>query len=412
MSHTTDAKRSHRARPFPDRPPRFTGDELKNLTEALGRNNLFYHQEDGFTARMCRRACELFGARHAVAASSGTAALHAAVGGLGVRAGAEVITTPITDMGTLIAILYQNAIPVFADVDPRAYNLTAESIERVMTDRTEAVIVVHLTGNPAEMDDIIALCRSRNVALIEDAAQAYGCTYRGRHVGTFGDCGCFSLNDFKHISAGDGGFILTDNEDLFYRCHDFADKHYDRHGRGCRLAGLAPNYRMTELQAAVALAQMDRMRAVTDRRHELGTRLSAALADVPGILPPRVPEGGACSYWFYMFRVDADVLGIDRDTFCARLKELNIPAGAGYIPNPLYREPVFCDKSFFPGGVWPAELAAGRRYDYTATRCPNAERVLDTAVTLPLHEGMDETDVDDYAAAIARVAGTARNETA
>lgn len=400
-----------RTRPFPPRPPRYDGREREYLGQALDHGELFYWQQDGFTTRFLREACSVFGARYAVAASSGTAALHTAVGGLGIRPGAEVVTSPITDMGTLIPILVQNAVPVFADVDPRTYNITADAIQAVLTNRTEAVIVVHLAGTPADIEPIVELCRLRRLHLIEDVAQSYGCTYRGRHVGSFGDCGCFSLNTYKHLSCGDGGFLITDNEDLYETCHNFADKWYDRHGRGVRLSRLGMNYRMTELQAAVALAQLDRFERITGVRNELGTRLTSSLESIPGILPPRVPDDGRSSYWFYMLRADPAELGMSRDAFCERLHAEGIPAGAGYIPRPVYREPVFEEKNFFPGGCWPAEMIAGRTYDYAKVSCPVAESVLESAVVLPLHEGLTPVDVDDYAAAIRKVAGvTATSE--
>jgi dTDP-4-amino-4,6-dideoxygalactose transaminase len=396
-----------RTRPFPSRPPRYDGKEREYLGQALDRGELFYWQQDGFTDRFLQRTCTVFGARHAVAVSSGTAALHAAVGGLGVRPGAEVVTSPITDMGTAIPILSQNAVPVFADVDPRTYNITADTIEAVVTDRTEAVIVVHLAGTPADLDPIVALGRDRGLPIIEDVAQSYGCTYRGRHAGTFGACGCFSLNTYKHLSCGDGGFLITDNEELYQTCHNFADKWYDRHGRGVRLSRMGMNYRMTELQAAVALAQLDRLDTITGIRNALGTRLTSSLETVPGILPPVVPHGGSSSYWFYMFRIDPSRLGMTRDAFADRLHKEGVPAGAGYIPRPLYRESVFLEKNFYPGGCWPAESITGCVYDYASISCTLAEEVLDSAILLPLHEGLSPGDIDDYAAAVRKVAGLA-----
>src|SRR5688500_2940383 len=155
-----------RTAPWPGLPPRFDGKESEYPDEALRRNTLFYWQGpqgDGMVTRMTRRAAQALGAPHVAATSSGTASLHVAVGAAGVEAGAEVITSPITDMGTCIAILYQNAVPVFADVDPRTYNITAESIEAVITERTRAVMVVHLCGSPADMDAIAALCNRRGL---------------------------------------------------------------------------------------------------------------------------------------------------------------------------------------------------------------------------------------------------------
>lgn len=391
-----------RSTPIPGLPPRYQGRELEYLKEALNRNNLFYWQQGGLVERALKRACQELGGKHAVATSSGTSALHVAVAAAGVEAGTEVITSPITDMGTAIAILYQNAIPVFADLDPRSFNMTAKTIEKAMTDRTRAVLLVHLTGSPADIDPIVDLCRRRNVTLIEDCAQAWGAMYKGKHVGTFGRFGCFSLNGYKHIACGDGGIVLTNDEAAYKAAHNFSDKFYDRHGSGNRLHGLGPNYRMTELQGAVTLAQFDDLWNITNKRNELGDYLTRSIANIPGILVPQFAPESKASYWFYMFRVDPAALGMSRDEFAKRLQAEGIPAGAGYIKNLLFAEPVFQNKNFFPGGVWPAEVVSGRKYDYRTTRCLDAQLITDTAVTLQIHQGMSRADIDDYITAIRR----------
>jgi perosamine synthetase len=404
MTHDTPV----RSTPFPAMPPRYDGKEIEFLREALARNNLFYTQADGFVSRMLAKARETFGGRYAVASSSGTAALHVAVGAAGVEVGAEVVTSPITDMGTVIGVLYQNAIPVFADVDARTYNLTAASVEAALTPRTQAVIAVHLAGSPCEIEGIASLCKARGIKLIEDNAQAFGATVDGRHVGSFGDLACFSFNEFKHLSCGDGGVVTTNDQALYGRAHNFADKCYDRLGNGNRLSMLCPNYRMSELQGAVALAQLDRLGGIVDHRRRLGDWLTQSISDIEGVLPPRVLPGSASSYWFYMLRVDEEALGISRDEFSKRLNEQGIPAAAGYIPRPLYEEPVFQNRNFFGGGVWPAELTTGREYDYRQTHCPIADLVLRSSIRLALHEGFSQGDVEDYARAIRKVAGNAK----
>ncbi len=395
-----------RTKPFPGLPPRFDGKEAEYLLAALKQNNLFYMLPDGFVSRMLKRAVQELAAPYAVATSSGTASLHVAVGAAGVEPGMEVITSPITDMGTCIAILYQNAIPIFADVDPRTYNLTAQTIEAAITERTRAVIVVHLRGSPCDMEPIVELCRRRSLFLIEDCAQAWGATYRGKPVGNFGQVGCYSLNNFKHLSCGDGGLVVTQDEKLHHACHNYADKFYDRAGHGDRLSALAPNYRMSELQGAVALAQFDKLHSIANKRHTLAEQLTMELAGLRGILPPRVVDGAFASDWFYMFRVDPKVLGFSRDEFTVRMGAEGIPAGAGYIAQPICQVPVFLKKSFFPGGVWPAEVIAGRTYDYRTMKVPIAEQVLASAVTLQIHEGLSPADVNDYARAVKKVVGS------
>jgi len=381
---------------------------MEFLKGALDSNSLFYMRAGGYVSRMLEKARETFGGKYAVATSSGTAAVHVAVGAAEIAPASEVITSPITDMGTLIGVLYQNAIPVFADVDPRTYNLSAQTVEAAITSRTKAVIAVHLAGSPCDIEAIAALCKARGITLIEDNAQAFGATVNGCHVGNFGDIACFSFNEFKHLSSGDGGIMMTSNESLYQRAHNFADKCYDRLGNGNRLTTLCPNYRMSELQGAVALAQLDRLADIVQRRRVLGDWLTGAISDIDGVLPPRVHPGAASSYWFYMIRIDEHILGVTRDEFAKRLNEQGIPAAAGYIARPLYEEPVFQNRNFFPGGVWPAEQFSGRSYDYRQTRCPNADLVLKTSIRLTLHEGFSQGDVEDYARAIRKVADRAR----
>ncbi|MCL2299810.1 MAG: DegT/DnrJ/EryC1/StrS family aminotransferase, partial [Firmicutes bacterium] len=225
---------------------RFGAEELEQLREALEQQTLFYWH--GKKVRgFCEKLAGIYGMPYCAAASSGTAAIHTALGALGIAAGDEVITTPITDMGTLIGILYQNAVPVFADLDPHTYNPDPKSIEDCITEKTKAIVVVHLAGNPADMDAVMDIAARHNLKVIEDCAQSWLASYKGKWVGTIGDIGCFSTNEFKHISTGDGGALLTRDELLYRKALMFADKNYDRIGgmpiRNCE--ALAPNYRMT-----------------------------------------------------------------------------------------------------------------------------------------------------------------------
>lgn len=384
---------------------RFGEPELQQLREALDQNTLFYWFGKK-TKALCEKFAQMVGDEYAVATTSGTASIHGALGAAGVTVGDEVITSPITDMGSVIGILYQNAIPVFADLDPRTYNMTAESIERVITPRTKAVVLVHLAGNPAELDPIVALCKARGITLIEDCAQSYGCWYHGKLAGSFGEFGCFSVNDFKHISAGDGGVIVMNGRERYERAFAFVDKNYNRldpvGGHG--VAQLAPNYRMNELTAAVALAQLDRVDWITERRAAFGDALTAAISDLPGILPPLVREGNRSSYWFYMLRVDEKTARVSRDDFAAALGAEGIPAQAGYIPNCVYEYPLFLEQNAYPGSHYPFDNPVYGGVEYKHGLCPVAEDILTTAVKLPVNEFYTEQDLADMIAAVCKVA--------
>jgi len=342
---------------------------------------------------LVKKVRNYFDVSYATTASSGTASIHCAVGALELKPGSEVITSPITDMGTVIGVLYQTLIPVFADVDPHSYNITAETIKERITENTRAIIVVHLAGNPAEMDEILELADKHNLIVIEDCAQSYGGVYKGKKVGTMGNIGCYSLNAYKHISAGDGGFCITNDKELYEKMHNFADKYYDRHGKGVRLSQLAPNYRITELQSAVALAQFKKLPQIVKQRKILGNAFNKGLEelDIP-VLPHKVGKENECSYWFTMVRI-RDKFPSTRNQYANALKYEKVSASAGYISKPLYMESVFAKKNFFPGEIWPAEVVAGREYEYKEGDCPVAEKVLKTAIRIPINEAMSDNDV-------------------
>jgi len=392
-----------RTTPLPKRPDRFGAGELAALRAALDKNELWYWQDGSVVASAMEAYAKKFGAHRAVATSSGTASLHVAIAASQMPTGSEVITTPITDIGTINAILYQNLIPVFADVDPDTAMPRAEHIEAAITERTRGVVVVHLSGRPAEIDAIASLCSAKGLVLIEDCAQALGATYKGRAVGQFGRFGCFSLNDQKHITSGEGGFVLTRNDDDFYLCHNYADKYYDRHRRNVRLNALAPNYRMSEVDGALASVQLAKLDGIVGKRRVLGDRLNVELAKIVGIIPQGKPANGECSYFFYLLRIDPTLITCTRDQFLEQLEAEGIKALPAYVPKPIYRSPYFLQKSFFPG-AWPAEVVAGRSYDYGAISLPGAEAAVATGISLTLHEGFDSADIDDYVAAIRLVA--------
>ena len=386
---------------------RFGEEERKQLVEALDQNTLFYwmgHKVKNFDEKFAK----MYGVPYCVAASSGTASIHTALSAVGVTAGDEVITSPITDMGSVIGILYQNAIPVFADVDPHTYNISPESVEQKITDKTKAILVVHLAGNAADMDKIMDIAKRHNVKVVEDCAQAYLCSINGRLVGTIGDAGCFSLNDFKHISAGDGGMMITSEETVFRKAFRFVDKNYDRLAKDSggmrRVEYLAPNYRMSELQGAVGIAQLDRLQWICSMRGKLGTAITEGIKDLPGIYPPAVAPGVTSSYWFYMFRIDSEEAGVDRDKFSEALAAEGIPNQPGYIPSCIYEYDMFRNKNVFPGSDIPFSIRHNpEEIQYYKGMCPIAEEVLNTAVRVELSEFYTEQDAQDIVSAISKV---------
>ncbi|MCC2686005.1 MAG: DegT/DnrJ/EryC1/StrS family aminotransferase [Paenibacillaceae bacterium] len=383
---------------------RFGLEEAQQLLEALEQNTLFYHKGKKVTQFLADFGA-LYGVKHCVATSSGTASIHVALGAAGITIGDEVITSPVTDQGTLVGILYQNAIPVFADLDLHTYNLDPASVEARITPRTKAIVAVHLAGNPCEMDAIMDIAARHKLKVIEDCAQSYMTGYKGRLAGTIGDYGAFSTNDFKHISTGDGGIVTVNSGDEtdYKTTHAFADKNYQRFGAiiDRELSYLAPNYRMTELQGAVGIAQLKKLVRICERRNILGDRLTAGIRDTPGIHPHQITEGGTCSYWFYMLRIDEKALSCTRDEFSAALAAEGIPNGAGYIARPVYMNEMFQQRQAYLGSHFPFDLSD---VSYDKGICPQAEQILQTAIVIRINEFFTDQDIEDTIAGIRKVA--------
>jgi dTDP-4-amino-4,6-dideoxygalactose transaminase len=277
-------------------------------------------------------------------------------------------------------------------------------VERKITPRTKAILVVHLFGNPCDMDAMVDIARRHQVALIEDCSQAHCTEYRGRLLGQFGDIAAFSLQQSKHMTTGDGGMTITSRPDLERRMMLFTDKGWTRQpGWGARVYELlAPNYRMTELQAAVGIAQIDKVKGVVDRRHALGSLLTERLAGVAGLRPAPVTPGGRHSYWLYALGMER----FDALEFAKALSAEGVPAGAGYIGEPIYTcMAALSDRRTFGNSAYPLDGAGGHApVEYPRGLCPRTEAALRGMVTLGINERYAEGDVEDMARAIRKVA--------
>jgi dTDP-4-amino-4,6-dideoxygalactose transaminase len=324
------------------------------------------------TRQLESEICRFYGATAAVASSSGTAAVHVALAALGLDPRDEVITTPITDMGTVIPILACNCIPVFADVSPETGNLTADTIAEKITQRTRAVIVVHLFGRPVDLSPVVDLVRRHGLALIEDCAQAHGAEYGGRKVGTFGDLGCFSLQQSKQISCGDGGFTLVNRRDLEERARLFVDKGWMRHGeaRGHRFLGM--NYRITELQAAVAVAQMRKLPRLLASRRASALELTRQLRETPGIVLPADDPSAVSSWWKVAVGIDDAAVGSSAADVLDALIVEGVKATRPYRPRPLFAEEMLRDQRTYGNSRFP--FTEG---DYQAPRIDDFPGVLE-----------------------------------
>lgn len=334
---------------------------------------------------------------HCTAVTSGTAALHAAVAAIDPEPGDEIITTPITDMGAIAAILYQTAIPVFADVDAETYNITAETIAPRITKRTRAIMVTHLFGNPCDMGPIMELAKRHNLPVIEDCAQAYLATYNGQLAGTMGTMGCFSLQQAKHMSCGEGGIVITNDDTLARRIRLFHDKAWGYGDPKPDHYFLALNYRMTELQGAVTLAQLRKLEGVVKQRRMQAEVFTHKIKGLEGIYPPKITPGGTHVYWKYSLKIDSEKLGVDVNELADKLKEAGIYSAPRYIQKPAFMCEVLRDRKTFGKSQFP--FAGPHRQGepsvyYRPEDYPGAFLALSRILVLPWNERYTTEDVE------------------
>jgi perosamine synthetase len=380
---------------------RWGAPEQKQLEEMLKQRSLFYWQGPQ-TKLLLERFRTICPVKYAHNCSSGTAALHIAVNAAGIGPGDEVITSPVTDMGSVIGLLYQQAVPVFADLGKGTHNLDVADVERRITPKTKAIIAVHLTGNPCDLDALKSLADRHNLILIEDCAQSWGAKYRGRPIGSVGHLACFSLQDSKHVTCGDGGVVGTNDDRFGPLLQPCGDKGTDRLGKRT-FPMFATNYRMSEPQAAVAAAQLLRVEEIAAKRSALGNLLTEKIADLPSIIPHEVHPEDRAVYWFYFFRIRPEALRCDRSRFVHALLAEGANVVGGYIKYPLYGEDVFQKHAFF-AGRWPIKEMGLTDMDFTKHKCPNAESMLTEGIRVPIFEYMTEEYILQVAAAIRKVA--------
>lgn len=398
-----------RTKPLPtvsNKSGRNIGDEELNLLKEVVESGSLFRHAGRMVSKLEEEFAKFLGVKYAVTSTSGTAALHIATGAIGLGPGMEVITSPITDMGTIIPILGQNAIPVFADLNPDTYTLDPEDVRKRITDKTKAIIAVHLFGLICDMDVLREIAEEKGIYLIEDSAQAYLAEYKGKLSGTMGDLSCFSLQQSKHMFAGDGGITVTNDDELARRARLFMDKGWNRKATGPRTyIMIGFNYRMTELQGAVALAQLKKVRWVVERRRNVAESLTKKIEDIEGIKPPEVPKGYKHSYWLYPIKLDLSKLKVSKEDFVKALRAEGIPASAGYIGLPLYMASVLAEKKGYAGTGCPWICPHyGREIIYKKGLCPRTEEILSQLITLPCNEYFTEKDIEDIALAIRKVA--------
>ncbi|MBR3213334.1 MAG: DegT/DnrJ/EryC1/StrS family aminotransferase [Methanosphaera sp.] len=314
--------------------------------------------------------------KYAVATSSGTTALHAALKAVDVQKGDEVITTPFTFAATSNSVLYSDATPVYCDIDPVTFNLDPSKIEEKITDKTKAILPVHLYGQPADMCPIMEIAEEHDLKVIEDAAQAHGSTYKGKKIGSIGDMGCFSFYPTKNMTTGEGGMVTTNDEELdekagMIRAHG-ESKRYEQ-------SLLGYNYRMTDIAASIGLVQLDNIDKFNRIRNENAAYLNDALSDVEGITTPEVAADRTHVFHQYTIRVSDK-----RDEFREYLTQNGIGTGVHY-PIVLYKQPYY------------------QKLGITGN-CPEAECAARQVISLPVHPSLTQDELDTVACCVKKAA--------
>ena len=323
------------------------------------------------------------GAKYAVAISNGTAALHAACFAAGIKEGDEVITTPITFAASANCVLYMGAKPVFADINPRTYNIDPDEIRSKVTERTKAIIPVHFTGQPCDMDEILKIAQEYNLIVIQDGAHAIGAEYKGKKIGSIGDMTTFSFHPVKHITTGEGGAITTNNEELYkelilFRTHGITrDKDVLLKDEGpwyYEQQCLGYNYRITDIQAALGISQLDKLKGFLALRREYVKRYNEAFSAVNEIDLPYQLEDINSAWHLYIIKLKLERLGCGRRQVFDELKERGIGVNVHYIP--VYYHPYY------------------RQLGYNKGLCPRAEELYERIITLPLFPKMEREDIE------------------
>ena len=345
-----------------------------------------------------KKVADYVGAKYAVAVSNGTAALHVACLAAGIGEGDEVITTPITFAASANCVLYCGGTPVFADIDPDTYNISPEELEKKITSRTKAIIPVHYTGQPCDMDAILEIAHKHDLLVIEDGAHALGASYKGKKIGSIADMTCFSFHPVKPVTTGEGGMIVTDNEELYrrlvlYRSHGITrDKDMmqqyeeqlqqssdpalqeaadmlrgdvmDPGGWYYQQLELGYNYRITDISCALGASQMDKLDRFLERRRQIAKKYDEAFADIPQIKTPWQQEGCQSGWHLYMIQT----MERSRREVFEGLRQTGIGVNVHYIP--VYRHPYY------------------QRNGYAGVHCLNAEAFYERAISLPIFPGL------------------------
>ena len=332
------------------------------------------------------------GARHAVSFSSGTAALHAAAFTAGLKADDQAITSPLTFVATANCVLYQGAVPIFADVSPDTLNLDPEKAAARITCRTRAILPVDYAGHPADLDPILELAERHGLMVIEDASHALGAEYKGRQVGSLSHMTVFSFHPVKHITTGEGGMVTTHNAKFAetlrrFRNHGISSDARQRQSAGqwhYEMVSLGFNYRLTDIACALGSQQLKKLEANLSQRRKIAERYTAAFREIPKLVLPAVRQNANPAWHLFPIRLDGVKLKAERAQVFRALRAENIGVNVHYIP--VHRHPYYSERFGYRGGEYPV-----------------AEDAYERLISLPMFHGMSDQDVEDVIRAVDKV---------
>lgn len=351
--------------------PTLAGNEFEYVKECLdsnwisSRGKFVDEFEDGFA--------RFIGAKHAVTTTSGTTAIHLAMAALGMTRGDEIIVPSFTMIASVLPIIWQGAVPVLVDAEPDTWTMDTSQIEERVTEKTKAIMAVHIYGHPCDMEPIVEVAHKHGLHLIEDAAEAHGAEYKGKKAGTFGTVSCFSFYANKIITTGEGGMLLTDSEAISEKARLLKDLAFTKERRFLH-EEVGYNYRMTNVQAAIGLAQLERIGDYVERRRSNARVYNSLLEDVEGMALPPEKSWAKNVYWMYTVLIDEVKFGRSRDEVARHLSEAGIETRPAFVP--MHQQPVFRGMGLF----------AGERF-------PVSEELGETGLNLPSGSSLTEKDI-------------------
>lgn len=377
----------------------FGAEEIAAVTEVL-QTGVLITTKGKYGKLLEEEFAEKLGVKYAYACNSGSAAVHVAIAAINPNPGDEIVTTSITDMGALTPIIFQGAIPVFADVDPKTLNVTAETIERVLSEKTKAIIVTHLFGNPCEMDAIMKLADEKGIPVIEDTAQSFLAKCDGKYAGTIGKIGAFSFQQGKQMTTGEGGIVVTNDDDLARRMYLFINKAWGYGDANPDHYFASLNYRMTELQAAIAYEQLKKLDYSVAQRQKMAQLLDEKIADIDGIESYKPAENSTMTYWKFCLRVDDTKIEDGSVGLSKALKTYDVASAPRYVVKPAYKCMVFRDQNTFGDSHYPFNLARPEAVDYNDDNFQGTIKGLHDVLVLPINEKYEAHHIEFLAQSI------------